>query len=468
MTSISEKSYDEKTTIKTISHFYTQYRLGARLKKAGAYKQKGIPVARIIQYLIALIYTGKSMFQDMRSSTPLAQGFSKDTVYRLLNHPSINWYELLLALAVKVVCEFKRLSSVDRLCALVIDDTMYQIPYAKKSELVSKIYDHAEKGKNKYKWGFRLLTLGWTDGVSFTPLSFRHLASAKKENQRCGVKSGLDKRSRAYSIRREAVTKATDVMLTQLEAAVKTGIAARHVLFDSWFAFPVTITKICSMGLHVVARIKNTTTIKYLVDGEKKTAQEIFRANKKRRGRSRYLLSVPITVYSTVDDAETALPAKLVYVRNKKNRKDWIALLSTDMSLSEEDIIALYGKRWDIEVFFKICKSYLRLTGEFHQISYDALVAHTTIVMIRYIILSLKKRNEEDPRSLGELFYVSYDEVSDIKFEQSFLIIMTILADTLRNEEQGLTETQIEQILDYFIQKLPPYIRTCLPKQKAA
>jgi len=375
MTSISEKSYDEKTTIKTISHFYSQYRLGARLKKAGAYKQKGIPVARIIQYLIALIYTGKSMFQDMRSSTPLAQGFSKDTVYRLLNHPSINWYELLLALAVKVVCEFKRLSSGKRLCALVIDDTMYQIPYAKKSELVSKIYDHAEKGKNKYKWGFRLLTLGWTDGVSFTPLSFRHLASAKKENQRCGV--------------------------------------------------------------------NNTTTIKYLVDGEKKTAQEIYRANKKRRGRSRYLLSVPITVYSTVDDAETALPAKLVYVRNKKNRKDWIALLSTDMSLSEEDVIALYGKRWDIEVFFKICKSYLRLTGEFHQTSYDALVAHTTIVMIRYIILSLKKRNEEDPRSLGELFYVSYDEVSDIKFEQSFLIIMTILADTLRNEAQGLTGTQM-------------------------
>ena len=85
------------------------------------------------------------------------------------------------------------------------------------------------------------------------------------------------------------------------------------------------------------------------------------------------------------------IQAKIVFVRNKNNRKDWIALLSTDTSLSEDEIIALYGKRWDIEPFFKVCKSYLRLEKEFQTRSYDAIVAHTAIVFIRYMMLALEK-----------------------------------------------------------------------------
>jgi len=190
--------------------------------------------------------------------------------------------------------------------------------------------------------------------------------------------------------------------------------------------------------------------------------------NRKRRGKSRYLLSVPILLYSSENGVETTLNAKLIYIRNKNKRNDWIALISTDIVLSEEDAIALYGKRWDIEVFFKICKSFLKLTGDFQQLSYDALIARTTIVMLRYMILSLEKRKQQDPRSLGELFFVSFDEVSDIKFEQAIMLIMTILADTLRSDHLGLTEEQMEQIIDSFIQNLPHNIRACLCPSYAA
>ena len=50
---------------------------------------------------------------------------------------------------------------------------------------------------------------------------------------------------------------------------------------------------------------------------------------------------------------ENPFPAKIVCVRNKANRKDWLAFLCTDPALSEEEIIRIYGKRWQIEVFFK-------------------------------------------------------------------------------------------------------------------
>ena len=68
----------------------------------------------------------------------------------------------------------------------------------------------------------------------------------------------------------------------------------------------------------------------------------------------------------------TPIPAKIVCVRNKANHKDWFAFLCADPDLSEEEIIRIYGKRWQIEVFFKTCKSMLNLIGECHSLSYDA------------------------------------------------------------------------------------------------
>jgi hypothetical protein len=460
MISIPEKHYAEQTSIHNVSRFFQQYQLGKALKKTGAYKQKGIPVATIMKYLISLVYIGKTMFEDLRSSHPFANGFKKDAVYRLLNQLTINWTCFLLGIASNVVKDIDKLTSEQRRSVFIIDDTFYPALYAKQTELVSRIYDHAEKGKNKLKRGFRMLTLGWSDGVSFVPLAFRHLASADKNNRYCESKPNLDKRSRAFLIREEAVTKATEILLKQLKAAVSTGIAAKHVVFDSWFAYPLTITKIQKLGLHVTARVKNTTKILYLVNSEKKTAKQIFQENKKRPGKSRYLLSVPITLLATDDGQEVQLPAKLVYVRNRNKRNDWIALVSTDLSLSEHETIALYGKRWDIETFFKICKSYLKLTGEFRQLSYDAITAHTTIVMLRYMILTLEKRKEDDPRSLGELFFVSCDEVADLRFEEVLILLMSLLGEVL--DDAGLPESKIEEITDKFIEGLPSHMRLCL------
>lgn len=89
---------------------------------------------------------------------------------------------------------------------------------------------------------------------------------------------------------------------------------------------------------------------------------------------------------------ENPVPAKIVCVRNKANRKDWLAILCTNPELSEEEIIRIYGKRWQVEVFFKTCKSTLNLIGECRSLSYDALTAHAAIVFTRYMLLALEQR----------------------------------------------------------------------------
>jgi len=91
-----------------------------------------------------------------------------------------------------------------------------------------------------------------------------------------------------------------------------------------------------------------------------------------------------------------------------------LAILCTDCTLTEEEIIKIYGMRWDIEVFFKCTKSLLRLQKEFQGRSYDLLISHTTIVFSRYILLAWQHRQSTDNRTLGGLFDILCDEVSGL------------------------------------------------------
>ncbi|MCT4392464.1 transposase, partial [Lactobacillus delbrueckii] len=52
----------------------------------------------------------------------------------------------------------------------------------------------------------------------------------------------------------------------------------------------------------------------------------------------------------------------------------------------------------------KTYKSFLKLGTEYHGLSYDALTAHTAFVFLRYMFMSVEKRDDEDDRTIGELF----------------------------------------------------------------
>jgi len=202
--------------------------------------------------------------------------------------------------------------------------------------------------------------------------------------------------------------------------------------------------------------VKKSSRISYGYGGKSLNIKEIYSRNRKRRGRSKYLLSVGVAL-----GKEDPIPARLVYVRNRNNRKDWLALICTDMSLSEEEIIRIYGRRWGIEVFFKTCKSYLRLTRECHSLSYDSMTAHTAIVFVRYMILAVSRRQNADYRSLGEIFFFMYDEAKDISFDDSMQILLEALFDTIL-EVFHPSDDQLKEFISSFIEKLPDYMQSAL------
>ena len=394
--SITQATQDDKQISKSIKRFFTRFHVSSALKASNAYKKKGIPVTEIFQYLFLLIFSNRSMYMSLITgrNTP---GFAKDSVYRFMKMIQINWIRFTTILSSRIIKDaILPLDSKDRANVLIIDDSMFERNRSKKVELPAKVYDHA---KHKYRLGFQMLTL--------------------------------------------------------LETAKKVAIPAKYVLFDSWFSSPSTLHAVKGIGYDVIGMVKKTPKMFFRYNGEDMSLVSIYNRNKKRRGRSRYLLSIMVDV---VKDGEI-IPAKVVYVRNRNKRKEYLCLISTDTNLDENEIIRIYGKRWDIEVFFKVCKSYLNLSRECNSLSYDAMTAHTAVVFTRYMMLSLESRESNDNRSLGELFLYFSDEMSDITWIQAFQMLLQMFR-TMLTENTELSDEKISELVDAFMNALPALLKT--------
>lgn len=451
--SITQVTQNDKQISKSINRFFTRFHISSALKASNAYKKKGTPVIEIFQYMFLLIFSNRSMYMNLITgrNTP---SFAKDAVYRFMKMIQINWIRFTTILASRIIKDaILPLDSKDRANVLIIDDSMFERNRSKKVELLAKVFDHAKHG---YKFGFRMLTLGWSDGSTFLPINSILLSSENKKN-RINEAKVVDKRTVGYKRRRLSMEKGTHAMLELLKVAKNAAIPANYVLFDSWFSSPSTLHAVKGIGYDVIGMVKKTPKMFFHCNGEDMSLISIYNKNKKRRGRSKYLLSVIVDV---VKDNEV-IPAKVVYVRNRNKRKEYLCLISTDVNLDEDEIIRIYGKRWDIEVFFKVCKSYLSLSKECNSLSYDAMTAHTAIVFTRYMMLSLGNRESNDNRSLGELFLYFSDEMSDITWIQAFQMILQMFRTMLADNSE-LSDEKIDELVDAFMNAIPVLLKTQL------
>ena len=324
--------------------------------------------------------------------------YKKDTFYRFDLLKKTNWERLQLGTAGNVIRDIESQTDSNHKCALVFDDSLYARTGGKGTDLCGKVYDHSD---HKMRLGYRMMTGGWTNGEVFIPFS-QTLLTTRDEKLMVGPDNPADRRSIRGRRRACAKEKGTDTVCRMVGEAKREGIPFDFVLFDTWFSNPTQLIELKGMGTDTIAMIKKNST-KYLWEnpetGEaaKLDVKEIYSRNKKRRGRSRYLLSVEVTVTGSKGDS---IPAKLVYARNHNNLKDWVCFVCTDMALSEKEILEAYMLRWNIETYFKLTKSYLKLRTECHSTSYDAITSHMVVVAIRYMILAVERFKNSDNRSI--------------------------------------------------------------------
>ncbi|MDX2433237.1 MAG: transposase [Desulfobacterales bacterium] len=416
-----------------IDTFFDNFTIGTLLNKAGIRKMRGVSPVMLLKAIFILPFEGNNFFRGI--VTGKRQEFKKDAAYDLLKGPRYNWRRLLLLLAARIVCVFDLLTDKDRKKVLIIDDSTYDRSHSKFVELLARIFDHSDK---RYLKGFKMLTVGWSDGVSFLPLDFVLLSSEKEKNRVQGITKDMDRRTCGYKRRKEAMTKATEQVEPMVKRILATGIDAAYILMDSWFAFPAVIQTL-HQHRPVICMLKDMPNNLYRHQNVYVRLGEIYRRVKKQAGKAKILASVLV-------ETKDGLPIKIVFVRHRQKR-GWLAILSTDIELTAEEIVQIYGKRWDIEVFFKMMKHYLKLEKEVQLRDYDGLIGHATIVMLRYLFLAFEQRLHDDPRTLGTLFHACADEMKDLSILDALQRIMKLALDKVRAAGE-FTEDIILKILD--------------------
>jgi hypothetical protein len=293
-----------------------------------------------------------------------------------------------------------------------------------------------------------MLTICWSDGVSCLPMDFALLSSSDAKKRLCESYKPMDKRCCAWQRRKEATIKATEHLESMVKRILAAGVQAKYLLMDSWFTLPATVAALCE-HIDVIGMVKKTPKIHYTYHGQQMDLMAIYRKLKKRRGRA-------IIKASAVVSLKDGPNVKLVFVQDRR-KKDWLAVMCTNVELPNEEIIRLYGKRWDIEVFFKMAKQHLKLAKEIQCRNFDALIAHTSIVFMRYMFLAYQCRMETDNRTFGDLFYACCDEMADISFIEAIYRILTLAGERLK-EIGSYCEKTAFIIFDAIIENALKYV----------
>ena len=163
-------------------------------------------------------------------------------------------------------------------------------------------------------------------------------------------------------------------------------------------------------------------------------------------------------LYSSIVEANfqgQAFPVKIVFVAKKGFRNQYLVLASTNTSLTPQQIIQLYSRRWSIETYFKTAKQYLRLNKSQIQ-SFDGQVAQITITTMTYILLAWQERLNKDDRTLGDLFYLMNDSLPEVKFIEGLVYLLKVL--------QSQEVDFINQTINQFMAYLPQNIQNLLQK----
>lgn len=272
MNPILQQTTPDDDAFSSAAEFFHTFEIGklfSRTTRPG----KGVPAFKILQFLFALVFLKKS-FYEMMSEKSLP--WCKDTFYRFLSESRINWRRFLLLLAKRIIDTFfLPLTEEKGDRVLILDDSTYSRDRSKKVELLSKCYDHCA---HRYFKGFRMLSLGWSDGRSFLPLAFSLLGSAKEKNRLFGA-GDTDGRTSGARRRKEAVMKTPEAVFVLLDAALSCGVKADFLLADSWFATNQFFHSVHERGMNVIAMLKNFNGMQFLVKGENGTKERMKLGN---------------------------------------------------------------------------------------------------------------------------------------------------------------------------------------------
>lgn len=333
-------------------------------------------VSTYVELLIGTVLSGTGHVTDALLEVGHHKHFT--TYYKMLQHGQWSWIAVARQLVWLIVKYFPR-----KEWNFVIDD--FIVPrVSKKAPGVKFHHEHSQKpNRSKYIWGQQWIALGmalpWGKICACIPLLLR---LHKKVGNTSKIK-------RAVMLLK--------LVLSWLEQQ-KQQLVMR-VLTDCWYMKRTFILPMTDLGVKVIGQVRKDTALFFQPEpkpkgkrgpspkkGNKISETEFNKLPIITKKLNIYGKRQPVKYKSTKCVARFLkwMPVIAVWCQ-LENQKTWTLILSTDLFLTPERIIKLYGRRWKTEPMFNEIKHLFGIINAWEQTS-RALHRWVSIICMSYAI----------------------------------------------------------------------------------
>ncbi|MDN5103025.1 transposase [Aliarcobacter butzleri] len=362
--------------------------------------------------------------------------FKKDVYYRLLKNEKYNWRKLLLLSSAKLIKRLHILQKNTDTKVLIIDDTV-EIKRGQSIEGCCKnLWSSKEKRVVK---GVNIVSLNYSD--SYTDMMLDFSINYNKNKITDVMNNYFHHNSNANKRRVEGYNGKNILALDMIQRVLKLGIYADYLLVDSWYAKPDFINTVQTNGLDVIARVSKSNKIWQFI-GNSKTLESLYNQAKHHKcSKLGNYNSIKYSYVSAIVTHKTLGKIKIVFIKTKDNL---IPIISTNIILSDIEIINTYKKRWNIEQGYKDLREYFQFGKEENRI-YEALIARITLSFLAYNLTSYINRINNEPQTLGNLFRDLECQLETLAI--SMEIFLKILEQLIQSAQIVKRNKDLEQII---------------------
>lgn len=305
-------------------------------------------MATYVELLLGAIISGSGHVSDALFEVGHQKNYS--TYYYMLEQGKWSWLSVTQQFIRLIITFFPRIE-----WTFIVDD--FICPRSSKNAPGANWHhEHSQKpNRSKYIWGQQWVALGLS-------LTWGKMSISLPLLLRLHKKVGNSSK----------ITRALTLIKLVLPWFKKTDKEKIRVLVDGWYMKKTFILVLIELGVYVIGHIRKDTA---LFKKPKKNTQ----ATKKRGAPKKYgtkltadevkklpLHKVKLNIYGGCKQVSyraiecvarflKALPVIAVWCK-LPDKNNWILILSTDLSLTPEQIIKFYARRWKIEPMFNEIK----------------------------------------------------------------------------------------------------------------
>lgn len=427
--------------------FFKIFRKHSRINK-----RHGYCVESIIYTLIIWAFLKRSSIKTFCDKC-IGAFFSggKDVLYDTMKSEDVNWRLISLETAKVIYVQNNIASENDT--AFIFDDTIKKRS-GSKVEGTSVHFEHAE-GRNVK--GHQMIELGLSFKNGFLPLDRQiYIGSKKSYYLNEDFKNGKSAVAKDFKSAKDE--NKNEMFRAMLRRAVKHGFQAKYLIADSWFNTKKNIKTGKELNLTGIFRSKRGK-LNFSMNGNSYCIKQLYcyiKRRLKKHKNCKWKTASLIVKLNLSDDKKKNewIDVKLVFSAPKNQKKDqWAVFLSTDTSLSNEKILAIYAKRWAIEVYFKEIKQNMGFMKE-QSPAYSSHYASIHLTAVRYMLLLERLICE------GDITFAEYRNKITDKME--ILTFASVLWQLFKAVIYGVIDTFEESIGSSVISKIKSKISSTI------